>query len=100
EQGVQQGGGRPLTEKRLTSAFAKLQAQAERSAARMEARARRGDLSVPANMGNDATSVPRGASARLAPELTGQHRHAVEVPPISEAEILREQRQRQQHLFK
>ncbi len=100
EQGVVEGGGRPLSQRRLTSAFSKLEAQAAKQAARMEARGRRGDLAGVSSAETNAAWVRKGASVRLAPELTNPRRDADERPPISEAEILREQRQKQQHLFK
>lgn len=100
EQGVVEGGGRPMSEKRLTSVCSKLEAQAAKNAARLHARARRTDLPGIFRAESHAASNRKGALARLAPELTGSHRDADESPPISEAEILRAQRQKQQHLFK
>ena len=44
EQGVTEKGGKPLTERRLTSVYCKLKAQGEKHTARLEERARRSDI--------------------------------------------------------
>ena len=100
EQGVVEGDGRPLTDKRLTSVVSKLKAQAEKRAARMQARGLRSDLAQAPNMRSPASSTAGSATAQLAPELTAVRVETETCPPISEAEILREQRDKHQHLFK
>jgi len=100
EQGVVEGDGRPLTDKRLTSVVSKLKEQAAKRDARMQARTQRVDLAKAPNGRNPPSSTAGSSTARLAPELTVVRVDADTRAPISEAEILREKRDKHQHLFK
>ena len=100
EQGVVEGDSRPLSEKRLTSVVSKLKEQEAKRNARMQARALRGDLATAPNRRRPPSSMAGTSQPRLAPELTTVRVDAETRPPISEAEILREKRDKHQHLFK
>jgi hypothetical protein len=100
EQGVVEGNERrPLTEKRLTSVISKIKAQDAGRAAREAKRRLRDDAPLVVDRNDGRQSAPR-PSARLAPELTQPPRSDRDDLPISEDEILRELREKQQHLFK
>jgi hypothetical protein len=100
EQGVVEGKeGKPLTEKRLTSVISKIKSQNAGRAAREAKRLLRGDVSIVVER-HGAHQTASRSLARLAPELTRAPPSDRDNPPISEAEILSEQRQKQQHLFK